>query len=111
MPVRLFQGKEDGPASGKMATIGRHDLHRCAGLLAQRGSHGRAWTLLEGDDFESLLVVTPPEPGGRSPSEVSPTVPDEPELSHRRYALHHFGIMPPIAFTLLEIGLAAALHL
>jgi hypothetical protein len=78
MPVRLFQGKEDGPASGKMTAIGRHDLHRCAGLLAQGRSHGGTWTLLEGDDFESLLMVTPPEPGGRSPSEVSATVPDEP---------------------------------
>jgi hypothetical protein len=82
MPVSLFQGKEYRPASGQMAAIGGNDLHRFAGLLAQRGSHGWTRTLLEGDDLESLLAVTSPEPGGSSPSEVSPPVPDQPMLPY-----------------------------
>lgn len=80
MPVSLVQGKEYRPASGEMAAIGGHDLDSVAGLLAQRGSHGRARTLLIGNNLESLLLVTPPEPGGSSSSELSPTVPDEPVL-------------------------------
>jgi hypothetical protein len=63
-----------------MAAIGGDDLDSVAGLLAQRGSHGRTWTLLIGNDLESLLAVTSPEPGGSSASEVSSTVPDEPML-------------------------------
>jgi hypothetical protein len=78
MPVSLLQGKKDRPPSRKLMAVGSNDLHRSTRLLAQRGRHGRTWTLLEGDDLESLLVVTPPEPGGNSPSEVSATVPNEP---------------------------------
>jgi hypothetical protein len=63
-----------------MAAIGSDDLDSVAGLLAQRGSHGRARTLLKRNNLESLLLVMPPEPGGSSSSEVSPTVPDEPVL-------------------------------
>ena len=80
MPMSHFQGKEYRSASGKVMTIGGNDLDRLAGPLAERGSHRRTWTLLEGDDLESLLMVTPPDPGGSSPSEVSPPVPDEPML-------------------------------
>jgi hypothetical protein len=80
MPVSLFQGKEYRSASRKLTTIGGNDLHRLAGLLAKYGIHRRTWTLLEGSDLESLLTVTSPEPGDDSPSEVSPSIPDEPML-------------------------------
>jgi hypothetical protein len=80
MPVSIFQGKEYCSASRNFTTIGGNDLHRLAGLLAERGSHGGAGTLLEGYDLKSLLMVMSPEPGGNSPSEVSPPVPDEPML-------------------------------
>jgi len=84
MPSDFRQGEEDRSPSGELTTVGRNHLHCLAGSLAQRGSHGRTWTLLEGNDLEPLLVVMPPEPGGSPSSEVSPTVPDEPVLSHRR---------------------------
>jgi hypothetical protein len=85
-------------------------LHRLAGLRAQSGGHGWTRTLLEGDDLESLLAVMPPEPGGSSPSEVSPSVPDEHVSSRREYALHHPGSVPPIRFPSLWIGASAARH-
>jgi hypothetical protein len=85
-----------------MAAIGGNDLHRCAGLLPERGSHGRTWTLLEGNDLESLFAVTPPEPGGSSPSEVSPTVPDKPVLSHLEFTLHRVGRVPSVGVTLAQ---------
>ena len=80
MPVSHFQSKEYRPASGQMAVIGGNDLHRLTGLLPERGSHRRTWTLLEGDDLKTIITVTPPEPDGSSPSEVSPPIPDEPML-------------------------------
>ena len=80
MPVRLLQGKEDRPPRGEVPAIGGHDLHGAAGLRAQRGRQGRARTRLIGHDHEALLLVTPPEPGGGAPSEVSPPVPDQPVL-------------------------------
>jgi hypothetical protein len=101
--VRLFQGKEDSSASGKLTTIGGNDLDRLAGLLAKYGRHRRAGTLLEGHDLESLLMVMSPEPGDSSPSEVSPPVPDQPVLpSHVAHDV--CPLSSPITSTAMIVG-------
>ena len=86
VPADFFQDEENRPPGRELTTAGSHDLHRIAGLLTQRGGHGRAGTLLEAHDLESLLAVMPPDPGGSSPSEVSPTIPNEQVASHQRPA-------------------------
>src|SRR5215208_7842234 len=86
MPVDFLQDEQSNSASRELTSIGGDDLHRSAGLLAQRRGHGWARTFLKGDDLESLLAVMPPDPCGSSPSEVSPTIPDEQVSSHQRPA-------------------------
>jgi hypothetical protein len=110
VPVDLLQDEQNRSTSRQLTTVGGYDLHSLASLLAQRRGHRRARTLLEAHDLESLLAVTPPDPGGSSPSEVTPTIPDEHVSSHRKCALHRVGSVPPIGFTLLDIGVTAALH-
>jgi hypothetical protein len=110
MPVDFLQDEENRSASREPATIGGDNLHGLAGLLAQRWGHGWARTLLKGDDLESLLAVMPPEPGGSSPSKVSPSIPDEHVSSHRECALHRPGSVPPMSFSLLGIGVMTARH-
>jgi hypothetical protein len=110
MPIDFLQDEQSRSASRELTSVGGHDLHRIAGLLAQRGSHGRAGTFLEGDDLESLLAVMPPDPGSSSPSEVSPTIPNEQVLLRRGCARRHFSSVLPIGLTLLGIAETAAHH-
>jgi hypothetical protein len=66
---------------------------------------------LEGNDLELLLVVTLPEPGRSPPSEVSPTIPDEPVLSHWERAHHRLLSVLLIALNVLGFGMPGALPL